>query len=454
MWVLAGAVIGAALPFLLTSYDYLLEMDSAEKFISVNLVIIIATVVFFYARHRDFMAPHVLIPLFYAIIVFSSATLHGAVSDHTLRKIYGAVTLGMVFFAAGGLLAGLFARGQARTGLAAADMDLSRFKALSIALWALPALAVLYAFVLSGIPLLSPNPELARFEALAAVGGYVNNLFILIIPACMMLAVLYRTEKLSTRAFIAFFAAALVLYGLIGFRSRLLYLFVAVFVAVYYYRYALLGEKISLLRTVLKGAAVFAVFAGSFAYIGYHRLKLSGEVWSYLPGEMASWQLVVFLLLAYLRSLTVVMGRTIELAETEGFLYGQSYIDTLLSPLPGFSPQLLDEFIKEKLFPAGFKGGGSPPMLIGEAYINFGQAGVAVTMLVCGFVLAYLHRRLLRDRTLAGLVVFCYFYQFFVVSGLFGGLLIFFQYVLAAAAVLTIVVLSKYSGAGSKRGLP
>lgn len=442
LWVLAGCVIGAALPLLVTRFDYLFEINTAEKFITVNAIIIFATVIFFYARYRDFMAPHVLIPVFYGIIVLSTATLQGAVSDHSLKKIYMAVTLGMLFFSLGGVASLFFIRHANRSG-GVVNMDLSRFKTLSFGLWALPVLAVLYAFALSGVPLLSSDPQMARFIALEAVGGYVNNLFILIIPASMMLIILLRLGTLSRNTVFFCIGLSLLLFMLIGFRSRILYLLVAVFIAVYYYRYAILGEKIRFAKTFLKGLVVFAVFAVVFALIGYHRLKLSGEVWDYLPADLPIWQLAIFLLLAYLRSLTVVMGRTIELAETEGFLNGQSYIDTLLSPLPGFSPQLLDEFIKEKLFPAGFTGGGSPPMIIGEAYINFGLTGVSITMLICGFVIALLHKNLLKNRTVSGLVLFAYFYQFLLISGIFGGLLLFFQYVLAAAVVLTIVFLSK-----------
>lgn len=443
--ILAGMAIGAIGPLMLYKFDYVFAMDSAAKFIAVNVFIAALSSSFFYVRYRDFMAPHVLIPAFYMIIVLSSAALEGAVSDYALKKVYWAVTLGILFFALGGLASFFFGARQAQRG-GMLDMDLDRFRTFTLALWVVPVLAILYTFAVGGVPLLSANPEVARFESMKSVGGYINNLYILLIPASMMLVILYRLGRISFKTLLFCIFVSLSLYLLIGFRSRILYVLIAVFLAAYYYKTAILKERVPFLKTFSRGLAVLVVFAVSFTLLGYYRLKLSGEVWDYLPGHMPLWGLAIFMFLAYLRSLTVVMGRTIELAETEGFLYGQSYIDMLLSPLPGYSPQLLDEFIKEKLFPAGFTGGGSPPMAIGEAYINFGLPGVAITMFACGLFLALMHRCLLRNGTVSGLVLFSYFFQFILISGIFSGLLMFFQYVLSAVAVAAIVMLSRSEG--------
>ncbi|WP_421856585.1 O-antigen polymerase [Oceanicaulis sp.] len=85
---------------------------------------------------------------------------------------------------------------------------------------------------------------------------------------------------------------------------------------------------------------------------------------------------------------------SIQYAESEGYDYGQSYINAFLSFIPrsiySDKPQLLSAEIRAFLF--GDYSGGVPPGIFGEGYIALGIFGVTIIALLYGIVLRRTNR--------------------------------------------------------------
>jgi oligosaccharide repeat unit polymerase len=101
------------------------------------------------------------------------------------------------------------------------------------------------------------------------------------------------------------------------------------------------------------------------------------------------------------------------------YMYGKSFLYLLGNLIPrqseGSEKEILglDLQLKELWF-QGRPGGGRPPTLMGEFYINFGSAGVMVGMLLFGIFCGYLYKLLKWRENVWGILVYAAFIAKFV----------------------------------------
>lgn len=419
-----------------------------KVFFILNVILFLLSAIIFYKRYHDFWVPHIIIPFFYTILLVPSIILLSlSFATDTVHKMYQVALLGHFSFILGGLTTLLFSPKVDHTDLPmVVNIRLPQFKIASLGVWLVGMSALLLTFIVAGIPLLSQDPQLARFEILHRMGGYINNLYILLIPASILIIVNYYLKNISLRWIVILISISALFYFLLAFRSRVIYTLVASAITMIYSTRFINRKVISYWQYAKYFVIFIPLMIFIFVWVGYYRLEKTGEAnqFASLLGENI-FILAIAVIALYLRSFTFVFGKVIELAQTNGFLFGQSYLNAIFAPLPGFSPQLLDSYLKDQIFAAGFSGGGSPPTILGESYLNFGIPGVIIVLFLIGFLLSFLYQRLLRDRKISTLVLFCFFYQFFLISGMYAGMLLYFDYVLAWLAIMTVIYVSKRS---------
>lgn len=212
-----------------------------------------------------------------------------------------------------------------------------------------------------------------------------------------------------------------------------------VFITNYYWNRVTLRKIDFNFKALMRLLAFSIGIVSLFSVVGYIRLKKNNELLYYLPSDNLL-NAIGTLFFSYLRALLYTFANIIKLVDKNGYLWGRSYIDTLLSPLPFYNEPALDVYLRDIFFRKAAFPGGTPPTVFGEAYINFGIYGVALTLMLVGFALSFFYRRMLIRPDMVNVIFYCFLLQFFIGTGIFGGLLIFFQYVFCFSVVVSLLI--------------
>lgn len=225
--------------------------------------------------------------------------------------------------------------------------------------------AVLF-FAVYGIPALSGNIEQGRVDAAAEGTGYLRLVAYLMIPASLLMIAVRASYR-----WVWFILTLAVVLGLAN-RSPLVYLLVPLlFIA-----FSRNKIRLTSFRILLAAAIVLAGVAG----VGALRIFSQDEFTKYdeYRDDLAEGDFIGVAMTSLTHYSAVVADNAVlskNLIDSGALehKWGGSYLTLFISALPG--EQLsLDRVIKATTGKT-FIGGGTPPTLMGEGYINFGPAG-------------------------------------------------------------------------------
>jgi len=254
------------------------------------------------------------------------------------------------------------------------------------AIFAFGALLALAFFAWRGVPALQGNVEQGRVDAAIEGTGYLRLAAYLTIPSSLMLFALGRKHAW------AFVGASFLIIIALANRSPLPYLFVPL-LFVYIYRTAKpIGSLRVIIYALVLGSAIVAF--GTFRILGQADFENYQEYRQDIrDGNVLGVALTSFTHYAEVVADNAVLAKSLVDSGAMSVKYGTSYLILFITALPG--EQLsLDREIK-LLSGKTFIGGGTPPTLMGEGYVNFGYLGTILSGFFVTFLLEYWFRELL-----------------------------------------------------------
>lgn len=315
------------------------------------------------------------------------STSVGSLSSYVLSPSDFSAYMLMWALQVSGMLLGLAVThflGQEDTREEILVLNRKRIILFSVSLLGLGLIAALAFFAMQGVPALKDNLEQARVDAAAGGTGYFRLLAYMTIPAALILHAVQSRGR-----YVALMVALLVLIGLAN-RSPLLYLFTPmIFVAVVTAKRRIRSGRIivvaALLGSLIVSAGVYRIFSQSeFRQYAEYRDDLNqGNVLGIARTSLIHYAEVV--------ADNAVLSKRLVDSGTLPVKYGTSYLTLFLTALPG--EQLsLDREIK-LASDKNFIGGGTPPTLMGEGYINFRYPGIVLAGFVAAALLNFWYRR-------------------------------------------------------------
>lgn len=246
-------------------------------------------------------------------------------------------------------------------------------------------LSALVFFAMQGIPVLGSDVEQGRVDAAAEGTGYLRLVAYLSIPASLALVALRARGGIM-----AVGLSTLIIIGMAN-RSPLLYLFAPLI----FILFAQGRVRITSLRIVAAGAilATLIVSIGTFRvfsqeeFANYDEYRVDIAAGNYIGVAATSLE-------HYAKVVTenAVLTKSMVDSGTIETQFGTTYLTLFISALPG--EQLsLDRQIKEASG-KDFVGGGTPPTMMGEGYVNFGLPGTFLSAFFAVAILVYWGRRL------------------------------------------------------------
>lgn len=251
--------------------------------------------------------------------------------------------------------------------------------------------ACLGYFATSGIPVLQPNLEQGRLDVTGTGTGYLRLLAYLSVPAAVAAFAVKRREG----SLYVLFSALII--ALLANRSPFVYLLfpVGLILAQRPGRAA----RAQLLRVSL-AATVVTVIVVSF---GAFRIIRTADFRNYEEYRTAlATHDVLKIGQVALTHYAATIGQNTTLTKhlvDSGRLqrqHGLTYLSPLTTALPG--RQLTIDLKIKQASGASYLGGGTPPTLIGEGYVNFGYAGVPLGGALVSF-LVFAQSRRTRNRS-------------------------------------------------------
>lgn len=275
---------------------------------------------------------------------------------------------------------------------------------------------VLYWRAAGGIPILQGDLENSRLEALAGSGVpfYLSML--------MMVAFWVGLSPKSTLSIYSKFALFILGGGLLmtsGWRNTVFAFAVVGLLAIHY---------VKPIRTGYIALAGFIAVLGASA-LGLYRVY-SSELTHYTTYQKLSDGDFLGAFSAYLESYRDVFGSNLAIVfqvvpDALAFQNGKTLWWNFVSLLPGVEQEPFD-FVLKRAAGQGFAGGGLPPTLVGEWYINFSWTGVWLGMFAVGVFVALWHHFLRRtsNYTVVLLAIVSIYYVFVSVRGGVGNVLL------------------------------
>ena len=346
--------------------------------IGLLVVVIVVTLDF----RRDTQLPVLMRPGTAIVVSF----LVGSVSAPALSRADYTAYLTMWSALAAGIVLGLLIT-QSAVGSGSKEQigfDPRRTANLSLIVIAISMVSALIFFAWQGVPALQSNIEQARVDAAAAGTGYVRLLaYIGLVGVQGLFAIRHRLASPSLLIVTAIILA-------MGNRSPLLYLYIPVAFVLFDQK----RIKVTAPRIVLSVLVLLAVIAS----IGVYRVFSQSQFASYAEyrSAIASRDYAAVALTSLTHYADVIPENAVLTKHLvdDGKLehkYGATYLTLFISALPG--QQLsLDREIKQ-VSGAQFIGGGTPPTLMGEGYVNFGLPGTILSGAFIVWLSRYWSRR-------------------------------------------------------------
>jgi len=243
---------------------------------------------------------------------------------------------------------------------------------------------VVFFFVRAGVPLLSPDVNIAKVEA-PRQGGYLPMRFMrLFLPLLLMIYFVGYRRMVRPNRVVAAFAVIflLVAFTLFGYRGYILNFFLLPFIILMAY------QRVSKRTLALLGTAG-AASALTITAVAWQETSF-GVLWQILSQRIFLAEVFDGIIPIFYR-----------LVPTVGFLHGQGFLMDIPAVFArvGIGPAATENFAQylarmnlgQNIFDVQ-----AAPTLIGEAYANFGYPGVVAILFLFGFLLQWIYIKTLR----------------------------------------------------------
>lgn len=255
-----------------------------------------------------------------------------------------------------------------------------------------------------GIPILQGDLENARVSALTG-SGVPFYLSMLMMIACWLSLDPRATISMSIKVWM--FAGATLLLSTTGWRNTVFALLVVALLMRHYQRPIKSGLLLACGLLAVLGAVGIGIYrvysSGIQTYLTYQQVARG----DYLA---ATWTYLVTYADAFARNLATVFKVVPSSLDFQG---GTTLIWNFLSLAPDSDLEPFD-FVLKRAAGEGFEGGGLPPTLVGEWYLNFGWIGIVVGMAIIGVVAELSHRAITTGRNpvsrLIGILIVYYLF--------------------------------------------
>jgi hypothetical protein len=315
-------------------------------------------------------------PVLFASLILGSIATSG-VADQQFPAYLGLWACEVVGF----LLAILVLPSLAKPASAHhSKVDTARLAKYTRIIWFVCLLAALLFFALQGIPALLPNVEESRVTAAVAGTGYFRLLAYMTGPTSLILLAIQGKRAWPYPA-----GAVILILGLAD-RSPLLYIALPLVVL------AAMADrqKVRSPQLLVAGLLLLAIVAG----LGTYRIFSQAEFRKYseYSQSIANRDYIGVALTSVQHYAKVipenaVLTKTLVDEDRIHYQFGQTYMTLFLQAI--HSKSLSPDSLIKKVSGKTFVGGGTPPTLAGEGYMNAGLAGVVLSAFVLMLLLRY-----------------------------------------------------------------
>lgn len=384
-------------------------------------------------RQLDFLSPFVLVPVTMGVVYGGAPALllrEGAFD--AAEQVTSALVLGMVAYLLGAFFISLTS-GAAMIGSSSREFASVTYRPRVLwTVFGLGAAAMIFYWARAGgVPILQSDLENSRVEALSGSGVPFYLSMLMMVSTWMSIK---EGSGIGWPGRLTMLSIGSLLLFSTGWRNTV-FAFVIVALLIWYYThrvrsiYVLAAGVVAVLGVV--GIGLYRVFSsGITTYATYRRLAsgdLFGAVTTYLETYADG----------FARNLSVVFQVTPSVLP---FQNGETIVWNFLALLPGQAREPFD-FVLKRAAGQGFEGGGLPPTLVGEWYINFGWLGVGLGMGATGIAVALAHRASRNSATYVGFVisVLLIYYAFVAVRGGIGNVALTVGWLILALLVVNSI---------------
>jgi len=377
------------------------KIDGKFLLYALFLLVIFAVIVFgFLFSYRtkgylDILSPYVYFPLMYLVIYGVGPHKAITLNEETGYQVLLIISGGFFMYLMGALFVSSILVGQEKNSknmkqlqkeetLPQVERHYTKIKKLSFYIGVV-AMVAFWAKA-KGIPALAADLENSRVAALEG-----NGIPYYLSMSIMVSVWIYFMQDVKLKKQAIYLVIGMLLLMSTGWRNTSVAL-ICVAIIQYHYR-----KPIPFKKLVITGLTLVIVISVS----GLFRIY-SSNLQEYQLMTMMQSGNYIGAFFSYLYSYPVVFTDNLILvldgfSSSQGFLHGQSLFWNFGLLIPGFDTQAFDFFLKDYLR-VGFAGGGLPPTLLGDLFLNFGYIGIFVGMIIIGALNTYLHHKFMKNK--------------------------------------------------------
>jgi oligosaccharide repeat unit polymerase len=386
----------------------------------------------------DILSPYVLFPLTMGVVYIRAPELLRLEGQQgAAATVSRALLLGVLSYYLGVLVWKAITSRVVAQGRLAGSSDWRTGPIIAAYLVGVASMVAFWARA-GGVPILMGDLENSRVAALTG-SGVPFYLSMLLMVSCWL--VLEPSVKISTNTKILMFVFGALLLATTGWRNTVFALLV-VAVLVRHYRRPLKSSVLIMTGlAAMLGAVVIGLYrvisSGIETYLSYQQIArgdLIGATGTYLLTYAD----------AFARNLATVFK---VVPNGLDFQNGKTFVWNFLSLAPSSDLEPFD-FVLKQAAGEGFQGGGLPPTLVGEWYLNFSWIGVVLGMAIVGAISAAAHHVASSSRSSVSrlLAILVAYYLFVSVRGGLGNVLL-----TATWLAIAVVVVARLSNAKDPR---
>ena len=273
--------------------------------------------------------------------------------------------------------------------------------------------AILNIALLGYIPLLQGNLEQTRVDASTSISGGLRILVLLLIMAANISALNYwenlKENNVRSKGSLFRWIICIILLSLFANRSPIFNVFLTTgyLYLITFNKFKLkIGSFISLTIIGLIACIIFIGGVGAYRVLNTEEFLNYPEFRPYVESNNYI-GLATFTFFHYFTiALTNFQGVLRVFPDLLNFQLGKSYVMPILTALPG-TQYTLDMQVKNALGQT-YKGGGTIPTFLGEAYANFGLLGIFVIPFITVVILTIYRKKLFKDNNMKNRLIFVY----------------------------------------------